>query len=251
MILNPIVTFIYKNCDRILVSSNGFIKSIADKGAPIKKIEYLPQWAEEIFKPNCNKNKNNKKLLPPGFNLMFAGNIGSGQDFMSIIKTAKIIKKYEKINIIIIGSGSYLGRLKYEINKHQLEKTIYTLGQFPINKMPDFYSEADVMLITLSDKDIYSLTIPAKLQTYLASAKPILSMVNGETSKIIKEAGAGLTCNAGDYKALATNIITLFNMKKTEIDRMILNSRLFYKNNFSRTLIHSKVIKELKLLIKV
>ena len=44
-ILNPIVRYIYKNSDRILVSSNGFINSIVDKGVSRGKIEFFPQWA--------------------------------------------------------------------------------------------------------------------------------------------------------------------------------------------------------------
>ena len=60
------------------------------------------------------------------------------------------------------------------------------LGSYPIEQMPHFYAQADAMLISLNDEYIFSITIPAKVQSYLACGKPILAMVNGEASSIIK-----------------------------------------------------------------
>lgn len=47
-IILPIVKFIYKNCDKILTSSRGFIQSIKEKTNNPNLI-YLPQWGEELF----------------------------------------------------------------------------------------------------------------------------------------------------------------------------------------------------------
>jgi hypothetical protein len=41
-LLHPIVKFIYNNCDKILVSSSGFIDSIVEKGIKPNKIEFFP-----------------------------------------------------------------------------------------------------------------------------------------------------------------------------------------------------------------
>ena len=68
------------------------------------------------------------------------------------------------------------------------------------------------MLVALRDEYIFSLTIPAKTQTYMAFGKPIVSMLNGESNKVIEEAGCGFTASAGDFKALAANVIRAKNM---------------------------------------
>ena len=54
--------------------------------------------------------------------------------------------------------------------------------------MPSFFKLADMMLVSLKDEHIFSLTIPGKIQSYMASSKPILAMLNGAGSKVILEA---------------------------------------------------------------
>ena len=74
-LLTPIVKFIYNNCDKILVSSRGFINSIVEKGINTKKIEFFPQWAEGIFKPVHKNHELLGDLIPnDSFKIMFAGN---------------------------------------------------------------------------------------------------------------------------------------------------------------------------------
>ena len=100
-----IVKYIYKHSDRILVSSNGFINSIVDKGISKDKIEFFPQWAEPIFKPM----KSNKFLLTgvpeKSFKIMFAGNIGEAQDFPSIIEAARQLRHNQDIQWVVLGGG--------------------------------------------------------------------------------------------------------------------------------------------------
>jgi len=72
--------------------------------------------------------------------------------------------------------------------------------------MPLFFCRADAMLMTLKKTLIFSLTVPAKLQTYMACGRPILTMLDGEGSKIVEDAGAGLVAGAGDSGKLAENV---------------------------------------------
>ena len=54
VILNPInkvVDYIYKNCTKILASSESFAKKIAKRGHNKEKIIFWPQYAEEFYKP--------------------------------------------------------------------------------------------------------------------------------------------------------------------------------------------------------
>jgi glycosyltransferase involved in cell wall biosynthesis len=52
--------------------------------------------------------------------------------------------------------------------------------------------------VSLKDEPIFSMTIPGKLQSYLAAGIPVVAMLNGEGAEIVKQSKAGLTCNAGD-----------------------------------------------------
>jgi len=111
------------------------------------------------------------------------------------------------------------------------------MGRYPLEAMPEFYSQADVMLLPLKKEYIFSLTIPAKIQSYLACGKPVLGMLDGEGADIINESGAGLTCPAGTPKLLARNILQMYNMDQVELNKFGDNAITYYTNNFDRNLI--------------
>jgi glycosyltransferase involved in cell wall biosynthesis len=97
------------------------------------------------------------------------------------------------------------------------------------------------MLLSLKDEYIFSITIPAKVQTYLACGKPVLAMVNGEGGKVVIDANAGLTCEAESPKELADNILKMKNMSASEITEMGVNARKYYDDNFERSNLFDKV----------
>jgi len=236
-LLNPIVKFIYHHCDKILVSSRGFINSIQEKGINRKNIEYFPQWAEPLFKPITSNNYLLGEIPKESFKIMFAGNIGEAQDFPSILKAARYLKDYKNIHWIILGNGSKFGWVKEKISEYGLKDNFHLLGSFPLKKMPVFYSNADAMLFSLKDENIFSITIPAKVQSYLACGKPILAMVNGEAADVINEANAGLTCSAGDSVGLSENILKMNEMSSFDFKQIGENSYNCYKKYFDREML--------------
>jgi glycosyltransferase involved in cell wall biosynthesis len=239
-ILNPVVKFIYKHSDRILVSSNGFINSIVDKEVSRDKLEFFPQWAETIFKPIKSNEYILGEIPKNSFKIMFAGNIGEAQDFSSILEAAQLLKSDPNIQWIILGGGRREEWVKSRIKEYELENCFHLLGSFPLDKMPEFYANADVMLFSLKDEYIFSITIPAKVQTYLACAKPVLAMVNGEAGEIVKNANAGLVCPAESPEALVKNILILQKMETDELSEMGKNARKYYDEYFERSLLFDK-----------
>ena len=239
-ILNPIVRYIYKHSDRILVSSNGFMNSIVDKGIREDKIEFFPQWAEPIFKTM----KSNKFLLTgvpeKSFKIMFAGNIGEAQDFPSIIEAARQLRHNQDIQWVVLGGGRREEWVKSKIKEYELENSFHLLGSFPLEKMPEFYANADAMLFSLKDEYIFSITIPAKVQSYLACGKPILAMVNGEGGKVVVDAKAGFSCAAESPHELVQNILKMKTLREKDLSEMGENARKYYDDNFERSYLFDK-----------
>ena len=142
-ILNPIVKFIYKNSDRILVSSNGFINSIEDKGVNRDKIEFFPQWAEPIFKPTRSNKYLLKGVPENSFKIMFAGNIGEAQDFSSILETANQLKHDESIQWVILGGGRREAWVRSKIKEFQLGMNLSRVVHLPQKKKTIFFFTAE------------------------------------------------------------------------------------------------------------
>lgn len=198
-----IVKVIYQNSDKILISSKGFKKSIISKGHFDDKIIYYPNWAEDVFRNNVEKEVPN---LPDGFKVMFAGNIGEAQGFEHIIEAAKLLKVEDDIRFIVIGDGRKKAWVDEQVLNYQLKDIVYMFGRYSIDYMPSFFDKADVLLVSLKDELIFNLTVPAKIQAYMSMKKPIIAMMNGEGASLVEEAECGLSVRAGSPKDLVAAI---------------------------------------------
>jgi len=242
--LTLMVKQIYKSTDKVLVQSEAFIPSVTEKGVTPEQLRYVPNWAEDLYSDNINVSKSKfQQLIPKGFIVMFAGNIGEAQDFDSIIKAAELTKDYPDIKWIIVGDGRKKNWVESEFVRLGLQSTVILLGRYPVTEMPNFFIHADLMLLTLKDEDIFSMTIPSKVQSYMASSKPIVGMLNGIGAKVIKDADCGYVANAGDFKNLAANVITAYNENADILSVKGSNGKIYYNQFFSKTVIIDNLIK--------
>lgn len=239
-LIERLVKFIYKRCDRILIQSRSFFDSIVQQGGRSDRILYFPNSAENIFNTSLSSSEN-VSSLPEGFKIMFAGNIGAAQDFETILSAAEVLKSYEDIKWIIIGEGRLSEWVQREVATRKLHRTVYLLGRFPLEKMPLFFRMSDVMLVTLKRMPIFALTIPSKIQSYLACGRPIIAALDGEGSKIVDDAGAGFTCPAEAPTALAQAVIKMYEMPKDEREKMGMSGRRYYEANFDRDVLLDKL----------
>jgi glycosyltransferase involved in cell wall biosynthesis len=232
-LIDKLVKYIYNSSDVILISSKNFRDSILRKlNDKNKEIIYFPNWAEDIFS-TPTKNNNLDLSLPKGFNIMFAGNVGEAQDFETILKAAELTK-YEQINWLILGDGRKLEWIKREVINKNINNVIL-LGRFEIEKMPYFFKEADVMLVTLKDQPVFGLTVPAKIQAYMASGKIILGALNGEGNLIVNESKCGFVVNSGNFLSLANYAIKIKHLSNNEKMQMEKNALNYYHENFEKT----------------
>ena len=214
---------IYKQMDKILVTSKMFTAYFSHEfGIEDDKVEYLPQYAEGIFESLPPKK-------PTGiFDFMFAGNIGSAQSIDTILNAAEDLKD-EPVKIHIVGGGSELETLK---RKAKDMNNVVFYGRRPVEEMPVFYAKADAMLVTMKADPVLSLTLPGKVQSYMAVGKPIIGAVDGETKNVIEDAQCGYCGKAEDAEELAFNIRRFIS--EADIEVMGQKARKFYEENFQR-----------------
>lgn len=232
-LLLPIVKYIYKNCNQILVSSRSFINSISKK-TKNKDIIYMPQWGETTFTDNKSTSFTNESIEKiTDFKIMFAGNIGMAQDFNSIINAINEVKNYP-IHLVVLGGGRGKEKAINKVKEMGLESNISFLGSFPLETMPYFFNKSDALLISLKKSEVFAKTIPAKTQSYMAFGKPILTNADGEVSRIIEESESGLVANSGNYTLLAKNMLKLSQLSKKDLKTMTNNCKKYYEKNFNR-----------------
>lgn len=237
-----LIHFIYHGCDMILTQSRVFSSYIERDGISSDRIRYFPNSAEDLYKPvTLEADSSEYTTMPSGFKVVFAGNIGAAQDFGTILSAAERIKNYKDIHWVIIGEGRMRPWVEEEVRKRGLSETVHLIGRYPMETMPRFFALADVLLVTLKKEPIFALTIPGKIQSYLACARPIIAALDGEGARVVEESGAGLACPAENPDSLAETVLRLYNMAADERDRMARQGRRYFEDNFERHMLMDRL----------
>ena len=234
---------IYRKADVLMVTSKTFKQYLMKEfGVKEETIVYMPQYAEAMFSAeNCKKEKSET------VDLLFAGNIGAAQSMETIIHTANRTKDIENLRWHIVGDGSELENCKKLVEKFNLS-TVLFYGRKPLEEMPSFYQKADAMLVTLVKGSFVSLTLPGKVQTYMAAGKPILGAIDGETAEIIAEAKCGYCGPAEDVDSLEKNVRAFYQDVKGEREKVLgENSLKYYRQNFTQEKFFEILMKELSM----
>jgi len=223
---------IYKKCNKVLVTSKSFIDKFKEFNI---EVEYLPQYAEDVFVKIPEHVKEYNK-----FYCTFAGNIGEMQSVETILYAAKELIEQKDIIINIYGNGSRFDYIKSLKQTLELDNVVLH-GRKDISEMPTVYAKSDALIITMKNDSLLSMTLPGKVQTYLAAGKPIIGSIGGEARLVINESGAGYVCDPEDAIGLSELI------KKAKDNPHITNfgylGRKFYDENYNKRAFFTKLEK--------
>jgi glycosyltransferase involved in cell wall biosynthesis len=234
--VGKLVSYIYRRCDLVLVQSRAFFPNIQKYSGDTNRTRYFPGWAEPIFEGALQDVEAASEVAPYSdtFNILFAGNIGEAQDFSAILAAADATRDEAKLRWLIVGDGRAAPWVESEIARLGLQHRVIMLGRHPIERMPSFFRVASALLVSLKKEPIFGMTIPGKVQSYLATGLPILAMLDGEGASVIEQSGAGLACAAGDGLALACQVRALMAMSMDQRAAMGDRGRRYCEQEFSR-----------------
>lgn len=242
-----ITKLIYKKAEKVLVQSKGFKNYIVNQGIDPDKIIFYPNSTENFYQP-VTPEKPFQNKMPEGFCITFAGNLGEAQSLFTILNAAIIIKQkgYHQIKWVFLGDGRQREQLERYVEVNNLKDVVHFLGAYPGTDMPKFFACSDALISTLKKNKIFSLTIPSKIQSYLACGRPILASLDGEGADIIDNAQAGYSSPAEDEILLAENAIKLVNDSEEDRNMMGKNGLSYFNNEFERNMLLDKLINILK-----
>lgn len=164
-----------------------------------------------------------------------AGNIADGLGINSLIALLDEMNDTPEVKFIFVGGGNLQKQMEDECKRKKLNN-VYFMGKQPFSKMPAFYAKADAMLLTLKATTLPHLdvTVPARLQGYMAGGKPVLAMIGKGASDLINEANCGYAVPAGEYKTLATYIKNTILKNREAFTKKGENGRMYYEQHFMK-----------------
>ncbi|MBL7003756.1 MAG: glycosyltransferase family 4 protein [Gammaproteobacteria bacterium] len=239
-LLDVFVKFMHHNITAVAISSKGFESKLEPYIKKGLKFNYAPNWADDLDM-NVNPiilSKNQKN------HFTFAGNIGKVQNLENIIY-AFCLLPYEyqkKSQLNIVGDGSNLMNLKKLSNNNP---NIIFHGKQKREDMAKFYKASDFLIVSLIDKPIFSVTVPAKTQTYVAAKKPILAIINGDVADIVNDNNLGVSVDPSNVGLIKEAFEKCIDMLENEKSKFIINNTELLEATFSKDSIINNLTNQL------
>lgn len=230
-VVNEACSWVYKKASHLVVLSPGFKNKLIERGIPERKLSVIFNWCDE---QSLAKHSSSKEvILPKGFNVVFAGNMGPAQALDVVLDASKLLLvSNPKVNLVMVGGGLDVERLKNEAIARDLSN-IHFISRMPINEVGKVLEEADALLVHLKDDELFSITIPSKTQAYLAMSRPIIMAVKGDAANLVNEAQAGLCIEPENPEQLALAISQIFEMSNDARTQLGKNAAEFYQTELS------------------
>lgn len=230
--VDRMVDQIYRETDHIFTTSPGFVEAIVNRKNPVlrKKVHYWPQYAEGFYRPLVRQTVDGIDENDGSFKIAFTGNIGTAQGLSVLPKTAKLLRT-ENVRFVIVGEGRYQTEFERQIDRLNVRDKFILLPRVQAEKVPEILSACDAGFISFNKMPLWEMTIPAKLQSYMACGKAVIASASGETKRVIEEAGCGICCELGNARALAEGIRSLMSADIAELGK---NARVYFEKKYEK-----------------
>ena len=236
--LRAMCAFLYRRADILLVQSEAFRPKLAAMGVDPDRIAFFPNTAPDSFVPLSRDQVDPAitGLIPPApLRIMFAGNVGESQNLDVVIAAAERLRGTTDVQWVIVGSGRDLDRITARVAAAGLDDVVVFAGRHPMDAMPAFYALADAMIVSLKDTEIFRMTVPYKLQTYMSAGKPVIGSISGETQRIVDEADVGFCADADDVEGLCDAVRRFAALTPEQRTALGINARAYFEAHYSAT----------------
>ena len=243
---------VYKRASKIIVLSPGFKHILVERGVPEEKINVIYNWADDtVIKPVPKDRELARELgLEGKFNFMFAGNMGLAQALDTVLNAADLIQKDSpNAQIVFVGDGLEADKLKKTARTMNLANVRFIPRQ-PLSIINKFMALADVCLVHLKNDPLFKITIPSKIQSYLAMGRPILVALDGDAAELVLKANAGFACSPENPVALADTMRKFLRISEAELLQMGKNGREYYEKELSLEIGAERIAQTLASVIK-
>ncbi len=228
----------YRRCNRLIAMNDKQAARLYEVTQGAKRrpaITSIPQYCENFYAEDVRDAKLAARFAGR-FNILFAGNISPLQDLDNLVAAMALVRQrgYATIQVLLVGDGMSREGLEQRVKEAGLSEAFVFCGPCKPQEIPRWTGFADALFAGLAKSENLGLTVPAKITSYFAAAKPLLVAADDEAAAASQRSGAALVSGAGDAEALAENIIKLHDMPEQQRQKMGQNGRRCYQENYRR-----------------
>lgn len=196
--------FLYRNADRVMVNSPGFVSHVSHRGA--RRVEVVPNGADpDMFhQPDLAPAVDFRKAhhLEGKYLVLYAGAHGLSNDLDVILDAAALTRPASRLHYVFLGDGKEKLTLRRRAAALKLENVTF-LPPFSKKDMPTALAAADACVAILKPIELYKTTYPNKVFDYMAAGRPVILAIDGAIREVVESSGAGVFVQPGNPQALA------------------------------------------------
>ncbi|WP_084010679.1 glycosyltransferase family 4 protein [Pseudofrankia sp. DC12] len=239
----------FRRCARVLGRSEDFLPLLREAGVPVDRLDYVPNWAQECYRPvPADPEVRRAAGIPDGFVAMYAGSLGVGQSLETLVAAAERLRgdpHGARVRWAVLGDGQRARWLADEVRRRGLGDRVHLLGRASPERTPALLAHADVLVTTLRRDPIGALTVPSRVQSFLACGRPMVSSATGAAARVVAAAG-GIAVPAQDPVALADAIAKVAALGPAERVAMGVAARQYYLTHYLRAALLDRVERHLR-----
>ena len=197
-----------KKADQIISVYPHFIESLVGSK---KSINFIPPGVDtNLFKPSSSKKK-----MTSDPTILYVGRIEKSSAWKGIsvlINAMAIVIKYHPNALLrLVGSGDAVSDYKLQAKKLGIEKNVIFSGALRDQELVNAYQSSTMLVLpSLTDSESFGIV----LTEAMACGLPVIGSRVGGIPQTITDKVTGLLFNAGDERALSTEIRKLIEDKK-------------------------------------
>ncbi len=228
-LVGALCAFVHWRASAIVAQSEGIRRMLIARGAPDSRVVTIRNWADS----ESAQSGRPAPLVQGRFVVVYGGNIGRAQGLETVLAAAAQLQvRCSDVLIQLYGDGvevAGLNAFARELGLTNLE--IHgRIGKAEINAV---FARADALLVHLADHPLFTITLPSKIQAYLASGRPIAAGLAGEAARLLTESDGALVVPPGDPAALCEALAALAQTPSEALLQMGLRGRAYYHRNLA------------------
>ena len=194
---------------RVSSISQKMVQRLTDKGVVRNAVVLFPNWGDvEHVKPALRDVPNRFREefgLAEKIVFLYSGNMGEKQGLDVLSPLAEFFQDDERVHFLFCGDGVYRQQLE-KLVRHRANVTMLPLQ--PNDRLNELLNAADIHLLP-QKRGAADLVMPSKLNSILASGRPVIAVADEGTQVAQVVAECGLVVPTGDVEALCAASVLL------------------------------------------
>ncbi len=207
-VMGAIANLLYRRSDLVVIFARGSTETVLSRGGTADRI-FLLDGVDTAGLPIRVPKRN----LPERTQIVYMGTLGAMYGIQMALDACVILRArgITNFDITFVGDGSDKRELQEFVTSEQLDN-IHFRDPIPKAEVARTLIEFDAGLLMFLPSSLFSFGIsPQKLFDYMSVNLPVISNVQGDLSRIVKEANAGVVSDGATAEALADAIQEMVN----------------------------------------